>query len=339
MSNDRVTPSYPTHFVLDGVSRVGYDIHMSPFPGSLYAILEYLGNRHAYDYLMGVTGAAFRRLWNRDDGGNVGLLHYGDIPFQLAFDALGYAWRAIPADKGAMITAIQESLARGIPPISFGILSPPEAGIVTGYDRDGAVLYGWSYFQPDRSRYYEKSDWFETITPSGGKELIIIGDRKAIPSEREVLIKSLEWAIDLECISERPEVPDHVSGLAAYDGWADAMEVDADYTPEALGTRAMVYGDQCVMLEERRDAAAFLRRMKGCSREAASHLDAAAALYDEVAALGSKLWPWPSPDQSACVQPLSDPRARRELAGQVRTAREKEARAVVLLQKALAAIK
>src|SRR5689334_15475790 len=98
---------------------------------------------------MGITGAPFRRLWNPDDGGNVGLLYFRDPAFRLAFDALGYEWRSVPADKAAMIAAIQESLARKVPPISFGILGPPEAGIVTGYDQGGVVLYGWSYFQPD----------------------------------------------------------------------------------------------------------------------------------------------------------------------------------------------
>jgi hypothetical protein len=37
---------------------------------------------------MGVTGAPFRRLWNPDDGGNVGLLYFLDLAFRLAFDAL-----------------------------------------------------------------------------------------------------------------------------------------------------------------------------------------------------------------------------------------------------------
>jgi hypothetical protein len=58
----------------------------------------------------------------------------------------------IPADanKETMIAAIVESLAQGRPVISFGITSPPEAGLVTGYDEDGGVLYGWSYFQDRR---------------------------------------------------------------------------------------------------------------------------------------------------------------------------------------------
>jgi hypothetical protein len=36
------------------------------------------------DYLMGVTGAAFCRFWNRDGGGNVDLACLGDEPFRRA---------------------------------------------------------------------------------------------------------------------------------------------------------------------------------------------------------------------------------------------------------------
>ena len=242
-----------------------------------------------------------------------------------------------------MLAAIKESLARGVPPISFGILGPPEAGIVTGYDQDGAVLYGWSYFQPDGSRYYEKGDWFETMEKYADKGLIVIGNRKpAAPSQHDVLVTSLEWAIDLECAADRPEVPDHVSGLSAYDAWAAGLEVDADYPPDkpdVLELRAMIYGDQCVMVEERRDAAKFLRRMKGCAPPAADPLEDAAALYDEVGDLGGQLWPWAEPSHTGAIQPLADARTRRELANHVRSARDKEARAVVALQKALAALK
>jgi hypothetical protein len=343
MDNDRISTSYPSRLILDGVPRAGFNVHLSPFPGSLYAVLEYLGDRHDYDYLMGVTGAAFRRLWNRDDGGNVDLSFFRDPPFRLVFDALGYEWRMVPADKDAMLAAIKESLSRGIPLISFGIIGPPEAGIVTGYDQDGAVLYGWSYFQPDGNRYYEKSDWFETQAKSAVGGLIVIGNRKpSTPSQHDVLVTSLEWAIDLECTSNRPEIPSHVSGLSAYDGWADGLDADADFPPDrpdVMEQRAMIHGDQCIMVEERRDAARFLRRIKADAPPAAGNLEDAAALYDEVADLGGKLWPWADGSHQGAMKPLADPSTRRELARHVRAARDKEAPAVVCLQKALAALK
>jgi hypothetical protein len=159
----------PVNAILEGIPRIGYDVHLCPFPGAFYACLKYLGDPLDYDILMGVTGAAFRRLWNRDDGGNVDLSYFGDEPFRRAFEAAGYEYRVVPPEKGAMIQAIRESIARGVPPISFGVIGPPEAGIVAGYQGDGGVLFGWSYFQEGRERYYEKAEWFETMDKGAGK--------------------------------------------------------------------------------------------------------------------------------------------------------------------------
>jgi hypothetical protein len=331
--------------LLQGVPRIGYDIHLCPFPGTLYAYLKYVGDPQEYDYLMGITGAAFRRLWNRDDGGNVGILRYENEPFRQAFTALGYEWHTVPADagKGEMLAAIRDSLSRGRPAISFGIIGPPEPGLVVGCNGDGGPLYGWSYFQNQRERYYEQRAWFEAMDKGGGVGLLIIGDRQPTrPTDREVLVAALRWAIDLERTAHRPNLPDHLAGLAAYDGWANALEADADYPRddgETIGTRVMVHGDQCVMVEERHEAARFLRRMKVVAPQAAAHLEDAAALYDEVGDRVTPLWPWPIDPGAGAMQALADARKRRELAGHVRASRDKEAEAVEHLEAALAILR
>jgi hypothetical protein len=329
--------------VLQGVPRIGYDIHLCPFPGTLYAYLQYVGDPQAYDYLMGITGAAFRRLWNRDDGGNVGILRYENEPFRQSFAALGYEWRTVPADagKGEMLAGIRDSLSHGRPVISFGIIGPPESGLVAGFDGDGGPLYGWSYFQDQCERYYEQRAWFETMDNRSGVGLLIIGDRQpARPTDREVFVSALRWALDLEHTAHRPNLPEHVCGLAAYDAWADALEVDADYPPDdpaVMGTRIMVYGDQCVMVEERHEAARFLRRMKAVAPQAAAHhLEQAAVLYDSVADRVTPLWPWPIDPSAGALRALADARTRRELAGHIRAARALEAQAVQHLEHALA---
>jgi len=329
--------------ILQGIPRIGYDIHLCPFPGALDAYLKYVGDPQDYDYLMGITGAAFRRLWNRDDGGNIDLSHLGDGPFRRVFDILGYEWRQVPAEKQAMIQAIKTSLAQGRPAISFGIIGPPEAGLVTGYAEDGAVLYGWSYFQDQRERYYEQRDWFETmsINKDRSKSLILVGDRlPARPAAREVLVTSLEWALDLARTAHRANLPEHLCGLAAYDAWADALEVDADYPANnggTMGARIMIHGDQYVMIEERHEAARFLRRMKTVApRAAADHLEAAAALYNQVGDSVTLLWPWPIDPGAGAMQALADARTRRALARHVRAARDKEAEAVEHLEAVLA---
>jgi hypothetical protein len=335
--NRPTTPSPYT--ILEGVPRIGYDIHLCPFPGSLFACLKYIGDPQDYDYLMGASGAAFRRFWNRDDGGNVDLSYLGDEPFRRVFEAIGYEYRTIPAEKDAMIRAIQESIARGVPPISFGIIGPPEAGIVAGYQGEGDQLFGWSYFQEGRDRYYEKSDWFETLEKGAGKGLIIIGAKKpARPAERASLVASLEWAVDLARTPARPCFPNHFCGLAAYDGWADGLEVDADFPADndpVMETRSMVHGDQVVMLHERESAAHYLRLMLAAAPEAAGQLNAAALLFEKAASFTSALWPWNHTVPGGAKKAFVDAGTRRSLAGHVRSAKAAEAQAVEHLEQAL----
>jgi len=334
---------YPNQLILQGVPRIGFDFHLCPFPGSLYSILEYIGDPCDYDYLMAVTGAAFRRTWNRDDGGNVDLSYFQEVPFQRVFDALGYAWQSYAADREAMLSGIRVSLSNNVPAISFGIFGPPEAGLVTGYDRYGAVLYGWSYFQEQNQRYYEKEDWFETMEKlPQNRGLIVIGQRIAPrKTAQEVLRGVLEWALDLAHNSRRPEIPDHVCGLAAYDAWAEAVEVDADYPsdiPQTMDLRAMVYGDQATMLYERREAATFLRKAAQAN-PAADYLLKAAALYDQVSNATSLIWPWGVASNADAIPGLSNPAVRRQLAAAIRETGVKEARAVAMLEKALSVMK
>ena len=327
--------------VLEGVARIGYDIHLCPFPGSLYSCLAYLGTPRDYDYLMGVTGAAFRRFWNRDDGGNVDLFYLGDEPARRAFAALGYAWHHVPPDKAAMLAAIKESIGRGVPAIAFGIIGPPEAGLVTGYAEDGEVLLGWSHFQADSAAYYEQPGWSEKMEQGSHANLgVIIIDGPVEPQPaRRAYLDALRGAVDLECTAAWPGVPDHVSGLAAYEAWASALEVDADYPAgdsQALGVRVMVHGDQAVMLTERTNAAGFLRQAAGVLSEAAAPLQAAAELYGQAGDCVGRVWPFDHSMGPVTQQQLAQPSARREAAQAVREAGKLETTAVTHLQQALA---
>ena len=357
LMGDKPTAETPGSFgrvVLEGVPKIGYGVHLCPIPGSLYAVMQYIGDPVEYDYLMGVTGAAFRRLWNRDDGGNVDLGYLAPDVFRHAAEGLQYDLRTVPRDKDRMLAAVRESIARGRPVIVLGIIGPPEAGIVTGYSRGGEVLHGWSYFQDGKlPGYYEEADWFAKFSrfaqaPDAGLGrvgdepvgLLVVGDkdRWQRASKRDILISSLKWAVDLERTAKRPNLPNHVSGLAAYEAWAQGLEVDADYpagNAEVLRTRAMVHCDQVVMLHQRHRAAGFVRNMAEAVPEVADDLSAAAALYDQVGDLAGQVWRWRDWQEPAAQQGLADPATRREFAAHVREAAAKEAQAVAELETAL----
>jgi hypothetical protein len=333
-----------SHFaLLRGVPRVGYDVNLCPFPGSLHAALRYLGDETSLEAIAAVTGAAFRRFWQRDDGGNVDLMYLGHEPIRRA-EALARRDLTIvpPADRGAMVAALKESIGHGRPLVAFGIIGPPEAGLVTGYDRSGDVLYGWSYFQ-DRSSpgYYQRTEWHEQAAWAGDVGFVTIGDKRRWPgpSSRSILLDTLKWAINLARTPVRPERPEHLSGLAATDAWADALEVDADYRAddaEVMERRVMVHGDQCCMLEDRRLGARWLREMASVAPEAADYLTAAADLLDRAA--GAGVWPWGSDRCDHAREGLADPELRRTIAGQVREARRNEADAVERIEAAVRAM-
>jgi len=98
----------------------------------------------------------------------------------------------------------------------------------------------------------------------------------------------------------------------------------------------MVHGDQCVMLEDRHGAAGFLRAMAGAAPEAEADLLAAADLYDQAAS--ARVYPWECEMGDAVRDALADPATRREIAREVRAARDAEARGAELLARALAAM-
>jgi len=332
--------------VLEGVPMIGYRVRGCPFPGAVESVMKYLGEPVPYEYIMGVTGAPFRRVWNRDDGGNVDLMYFHPEPHRRLFEALGFAYRVVPCtDRDVMLNAVKMSIAAGVPVIAFGIIGPPEAGLVTGYDEGGDVLLGHSYFDfanYGTARYYEQADWHAEMH-DGSIGMIVLGERRPRPEPRGVLVSSLEWAVDLARRAQRPHIPDHTCGLAAYDGWANGLEVDADYPRdggELLRTRAMVYVDQVDMLYERAHAAVFLRNMVETAPEVADDLQAAAELYAEVGK-ASGLWPWLSHDYNSeeVQQGLCDRQLRREAAGRVREAAKTEARAVKHVETALTALR
>src|SRR5512144_2186094 len=122
MASRSVEPDrYPERVVLEGVPKIGFHVNTNPFSGSLAACLEYLGAPRDYDYLMGVSGAAFRRFWNRDDGGNVDLMYLAPEPYVRAFRAIGRAYEVIPArDRDALVGALKKSIAAGKPVLGFG---------------------------------------------------------------------------------------------------------------------------------------------------------------------------------------------------------------------------
>ena len=79
---------------------MGYDRRSCTFAGSVESVLTYLGDPVDYDYVMGVSGLAFRRLWERDNPGNVGPLLFAPECVRRTFWALGYGFEIVSYRRG-----------------------------------------------------------------------------------------------------------------------------------------------------------------------------------------------------------------------------------------------
>ena len=97
-------------------------------------------------------------------------------------------------------TVMRNIGVRRIPLIAFGVVGPPEACLVTGYDESGKVLIGWSYFQEmppfnegletEPGGQFRRRGW-----PDVTESLVVWGDRLGRPPLIQVYRGALAWAL------------------------------------------------------------------------------------------------------------------------------------------------
>ena len=232
----------------DGLSRCPESF---PFPSCLRACMEYLGGDlgfkkinaynqewrldNTYVYLTGTTGCSFRLSWKPGwHLDNPAITHMSEDPFapyKKGLESVGYAYEIIQEEGGQdnepyFRKRVIESISKqGRPVIANGVVGPPVDCLVTGFDKGGDVLIGWSFFQKTRDfkadvefetdGTFRKKNWFNETN-----RIIILGEKKQQPSPEKVYQESLKWALQL---IRTPEVKDRHSGLSAYQAWADAV--------------------------------------------------------------------------------------------------------------------
>ncbi len=263
----------PSRLVLDGVPP--FNIRSGGLrcpegivtPAVLRIVLEYLGDNDygckyclaqnpgckilcTYAFLMGVTGAAsflsWKEGWEED---NVAIFYMSSDAGAVerhAFEAIGYHYDSLQREEGGDNEAlfrqsIIESIQRGVPALAYGVVGPPEPSIIIGYDENGDVLTGWSFFQSfpeytggveyEPCGYFRKRDWFKDTV-----SLLIIGEKRERPPFKEVYRQALEWMLEVTrtpLASSDPGAPEWYrnrhNGLAAYTAWANHLLKDEDF--------------------------------------------------------------------------------------------------------------
>jgi RNA polymerase sigma factor (sigma-70 family) len=362
--------------VLEGIERTHWETtSVLCFTGSVVAAMHHLGEPVTNDYVMGISGGAFKMFWIPPwSPANCDLLIIGEEPIRQTFAALGYDYTFIPdfdREKRALTEAeyrrkIVESIDAGRPVMAIGIVGPPEVCVVAGYSSGGEVLYGRSYFQEqnqESSSGFADEDWYGTLQPELVKGyfrsddwydhiygLILIGDKKGAPAPGQVLRNSLEWAVSLARVPQRDLLwPSEgqsscYSGLAAYDQMIEGLLRDEDFPPDVDKLTYNLYAlgndGAWLMVGKRRSAAAYLERMLPHAGAADEALRRAAVLYLQQASVwerAARLVGWTgSPDKDKLK--LTDRRHREQIARFVREAKALEAQTVTCLEEALTSI-
>ena len=333
--------------IIEGVERIGWGTTTCLcFVGSTIAVMRHLGEKVTNEYAMGISGGAFKMFWEMPWGpANCDLLIIGDEPVRRTFDALGYGFTFVHKlapihTKEEFRKMVVDSIDRGRPIIAEGIVGPPECCVVTGYDEGGAILHGWSYFQEDQS-YFIKDDWYKDCDG-----LILIGEKKPKPSQREVLINTLVWAIKLarepEFVWGFPRIRRTKSGLMAFDAmaeqllWDDIYEFSASNL-DALSMRTVPITNDGILIMQCKRAYArdFTKSMANEGLPGSNELHKASEEYSQEEKVWGRAVEMAPGWGSVLKEKLANKAHRSELSRLVRKARVHEERAVGHLEDAL----
>lgn len=277
------------HFY-EGGSRCPEDIIL---PSAIRSVLEYInekeyGCKHTpatgpgcripctYAFLVGVSGAAsflsWKEGWHRDNTSILSMLKGAETPERHIFEAIGYEFEWLTREEGRdnermFRERIAESIERGMPVLAYGVVGPPEASIVAGFDDGGDVLIGWSFFQCmpefgadlqfEPSGYFRKRNWFAST-----QALLIIGRKKNKPPLEETCRTALKLMLQVSrppmvwIESDAPEWRrERHNGLAAYDAWMAHLLRDEEwpaYDEPTLRSHHQVHDDAVGALAEAR---------------------------------------------------------------------------------------
>ncbi len=369
--------------VLEEVPMVSFQLHKKkeksglrrcpesmPFPSCLRSCLEFRGEDMGfktitvnnmdwrldttYVYLMGTTGSAFRLSWK--PGWYMGnpdmnlMFHDTLAPYRKGVESVGYTCNIVQKDDSQFqeeyirMQIIESIRERGCPVIANGVVGPPIDCLITGFDEEGKILIGWSYFQKakefsadlkfEASGYFRKRNWFKDTY-----RLIIIREKKDRSPLEKIYKDSLQRALE---VVHTPLVQrDCRSGLAAYEAWANMILKDEEFIDKRVKEllhRFHVHMDASgIVAEGRWYAFQFLKKIiedVPCPKE---ELSQAASCYDREHSLMWQMWslvggPGHSTKKAKSFQ---DPEVRKKTAEIILKAREQDLKAADYLEQAL----
>jgi len=122
---------------------------------------------------------------------------------------------------------VRASIDAGLPVIAFGIIGPPEACLIAGYDTADNAVIGWTFF-PDQAGplepngMFRKSDWAKDAW-----KLVFLGDRvEPTLSDADAVVNGAAALRQTECMEDIGS--GYHIGDAAFSAWRAFVETPID---------------------------------------------------------------------------------------------------------------
>ncbi len=253
--------------------------------GALEAALRALGEEIPYDFLLGVSGGAFKLQVAQPSWcpsaphANSGFRLYPALDAALPYEFVPLEKEQGDGDSQRAPEALMESIDRGVP----GFYSKEEESLVVGYDKEGQEVLLRPYAA--REKGYVPHSVDELLSDWGGFQVL---KKKDTPAKRsQSLIRSLEIAVELANTPAykegAAEGQQYASGFTAYEFWiASLRDGTPREGPQMLGNRHGFFS----LIDAREAAASYLASIAGeFEGDAAKHLTSASELYREIVAI------------------------------------------------------
>lgn len=242
------------------------------------AVMQVVGEKIAYDDLLGVSGLAFRMQIHKDSFcGSSPHASCGYPCVERSIQSLGWNVRHFevqPAEQAQVAEArraMVESINRGVP-VQYG---HEEDGVIVGYQKQGEE---WICLHP----YHEwgKKTFVETHWP--WRVAVFVDPKPDVPSRKALAREALKQAVDM---ARTQESGGYFLGFRAWDEYAQRLKTleitEEKMRPIAMQGNAWIY--EC-LAQYRASAARYLHSVAGeFDLEPSKHLNHASGLYERIA--------------------------------------------------------
>ena len=199
---------------INNIPLMKYGEYMdNTFVRSMQLSLNALGEKYSYDFLMGISGAAFRLHFDpkwcpSSVDATVGF----DVSREI-FISLGYKMQFVRinhnsfSDIKSLYKKIKVQIDLGRPIVAINLMGNMDWGIVTGYlKNEPGILCRTFYDKTDEYSLAERAPWHN----------FFIGEKKNGLTADELFINSLKTAVKL---ANTRKFEEYYNGFAAYEIW------------------------------------------------------------------------------------------------------------------------